>query len=60
MDVNDTAYNAFVMCSDCESGSNEVAFDSEYDCPRWGMKVKNVGICKHYRKAGAGDGNSEN
>ena len=58
MDVNDTAYNQYVMCSDCKSGNSDVVFDSEYDCPMWGMQVKNVGICKHYRKVGAGDGNS--
>lgn len=57
MDVNDTAYNEFVLCSDCESGNADIVFNSEYECPRWSTTVKNVGICKHYRKAGVDDGN---
>ena len=51
MEINNTAYNEFVFCSDCEHGlGNFVSADQEFTCPRWGTPVKNVGICKYYKR----------
>ena len=56
MDYNDTAYNQYVLCSDCEFGLNEfTSAAQEFKCPRWGDNVKNVGICKYYKRCDHGD-----
>ena len=61
MDINDTAFNDYVLCLDCEHGQGHfVSADQEFACPRWGKysKMKNVGICKYYMRCD--DANSGN
>lgn len=64
MEVTDTAYNGFILCTDCKYRSDDlVEINKEFHCDRHSMIVKNVGICKYYRKAeliGAADGNDKN
>lgn len=51
MEVVDTAYNQYVLCPDCEYGLGcFVSSNQEFRCPRWGTKVKNVGICKYFKR----------
>lgn len=51
MDINDTAFNDFVFCSDCEYGQDcFVDINQEFYCPVWGTIVRKVGVCKHYRQ----------
>ena len=59
MEAIDTAYNEFILCPDCESGNPDIVATSEFYCPMWSKEVKNVGICKYYRKLGNTNGNSE-
>lgn len=59
MEINDTAYNEYVLCADCEHGQeNFVAAEQSFKCPQWSVEVKNVGICKFYKRCE--NGNSEN
>ena len=56
MEVVDTAYNEYVLCPDCEySLGTFVSANQEFRCPRWGTKVKNVGVCKYYSGCKHGD-----
>ena len=56
MEVNDTAYNEYVLCLDCEHGQGcFVSSDQEFECPQWSGKVKNVGICKYYKRCNNGE-----
>lgn len=51
MEVVNTAYNDYVLCPDCEYGLGcFVSADQEFDCPAWSVKVKNVGVCKHFKR----------
>jgi hypothetical protein len=51
MEASNTAYNKYVLCSDCEHGKDcYVDPDTEFDCMYYGSKVKNVGICKFYKR----------
>ena len=55
MDINDTAYNEYVLCLDCEYGQGcFVSPEQEFVCPRWQSKVNKVGICKHYKRLADG------
>lgn len=52
VDFNNTAFNDYVLCLDCEYGQGcFVSPDQEFDCSRWSSKVKNVGICKYYKRS---------
>ena len=59
MEAVDTAYNQYVLCPDCEYGLGcFVSSNQAFRCPRWGTDVKNVGICKYFKRCK--NGNSEN
>lgn len=61
MDINNTAYNSFILCRTCDHNPNDrITANMEFYCPRWSMNVKNVGICKYYKDTtgGSSDGNN--